>query len=169
MGTMQSLPAQSSSHEYRMKVSKSGLYLFSAVLFIVASIPIATRGLASTSTPMALGRAAIGALLLFSGVFMVATVVRSRLLIEESQIRFRIVFREEVFPVSEIEGFRTITTGPASHRVSRRVICVKGRRKPIEIVQFDPDEFLQTWLQQFPSLDQPAQIGNTEDLFRKNE
>ena len=166
---MESLQVQPSSHEYRMKVSKSGLYLLSAVLFIVASIPIATRGLASTTTPMALGRAAMGALLLFSGVFMVATVVRSRLLIEESQIRFRIVFREEVFHLSEIEGFRTISTGPVSHRVSRRVICVKGRREPIEIAQFDPDEFLETWLQQFPNLDQPAQTANSEDLLRKND
>jgi len=109
----------------------------------------------------------MGAVLVFSGVSMVATVVRSRLLIEESQIRFRIVYREEVFPLSEIEGFRTITTGPASHRVSRRVICVKGRREPIEIVQFDPDEFLQMWLQQFPNLDQPAQTANSEELLRK--
>jgi hypothetical protein len=169
MSTMESLQVQPSSHEYRIKVSKSGLYLLSAVLFIVASIPIAARGLASTRTPIALGRAAIGVLLLSSGVFMVATVVRSRLLIEESQIRFRIVFREEVFPLSEIEGFRTITTGPASHRVLRRVICVKGRREPIEIAPFDPDEFLQTWLQQFPNLDQPAQTANSEDLFRKND
>ena len=166
---MELLQVKPSCHEYRMKISESGLYLLSAVLFILVSIPIATRGLASTSTPMALGRAAIGALLLFSGVFMVATVVRSRLLIEESQIRFRIVFREEVFPVSEIEGFRTTTTGPASHRVSRRVICVKGRREPIEIAQFDPDEFLQTWLQQFLNLDQPAQTTNSEDLLRKND
>jgi hypothetical protein len=167
MSTMESLQVQPSSHEYQMKVSKSGLYLLSAVLFIVASIPIATRGLASTSTPMALGRAVVGALLLFSGVFMGATVVRSRLVIEETQIRFRVVFREEVFPVNEIEGFRTITTGPASHGVLRRVICVKGRREPIEIALFDPDEFLQTWLQQFPNLDQPAQTTNSEDLFRK--
>ena len=166
---MESLQIQPSSHEYRMKASKSGLYLLSAVLFIAASIPIATRGLASTSTPMALVRAVIGALLVFSGVFILATLVRSRLLIEESQIRFRIVFREEVFPLSEIEGFRTITTGPASHRVSRRVICVKGRREPIEIAQFDPDEFLQTWLQQFPNLDQPAQTANSEDLLGKND
>ncbi len=114
---MESLQVQPSSHEYRMKVSKSGLYLLSAVLFIVASILIATRGLASTSTPMALGRAATGALLLFQGVFMVATVVRSSLLIEESQIRFRIVFREEVFPLSEIEGFRT------SQRDLPRTVC----------------------------------------------
>ena len=164
---MESRQVQPSSHEYRMKVSKSGFYLLSAVLLIVASILIATRGLASTSTRMALGRAAMGAVLVFSGVSMVATVVRSRLLIEESQIRFRIVYREEVFPLSEIEGFRTITTGPASHRVSRRVICVKGRREPIEIVQFDPDEFLQMWLQQFPNLDQPAQTANSEELLRK--
>jgi hypothetical protein len=166
---MESMQVQASVHEYRMKVSKSGLYLLWSLLFIVVSIPIATRGLASTSTPMALGRAAIGALLLFSGVFMAATVARSRLLIDESQIRFRIVFREEVFPLSEIEGFRTVSTGPASHRVSRRVICVKGRREPIEIVQFDPDEFLQTWLQQFPNLDQAAQTANSEDLLRKND
>ncbi len=93
---------------------------------------------------------------------MVATVVRSRFMIEETQIRFRIVFREEVFSVSEIEGFRTITTGPASHRVSRRVVCVKGRREPIEIVQFDPDQFLQTWLLQFPDLDHPDQPCNAD-------
>src|SRR5882757_5433096 len=105
---MESRQVQPSSHEYRMKVSKSGFYLLSAVLLIVASILIATRGLASTSTWTALGRAAMGAVLVFSGVSMVATVVRSRLLIEESQIRFRIVYREEVFPLSEIEGFRTI-------------------------------------------------------------
>ena len=104
---------------------------------------------------MAFGRAVIGALLLFSGAFMVATVVRSRFVIEETQIRYRIVFREEVFPVNEIEGFRTITTGPPSQRVSRRVICVKGRREPIETVPYDPDEFFQTWLNQFPSLDHP--------------
>jgi hypothetical protein len=137
---MESLQVKASSHEYRMKVSKSGLYLLSSVLFIAVSIPIATRGLASTSTPMALGRGAIGALLLLSGDFMVATVVRSRLLIEESQIRFRIVFREEVFPLSEIEGFRTVTTGPASKRMSRRVLCVRGRREPVETVQFDPED-----------------------------
>ncbi|MGO9088236.1 MAG: hypothetical protein ACLQBK_23730 [Candidatus Sulfotelmatobacter sp.] len=166
---MESQQLQPGSHEYRMKVSKSGLHLLSAVLLIVVSIPIATRGLASTSAPMALGRVVIGALLLFLGVLMMATLVRSRLLIEESQIRFRIVFREEVFPVSEIEGFRTVMTGPASHRASRRVICVKGRREPIEIAPFDPDEFLQTWLQQFPNLDQPAQTANSEDLFRKND
>jgi hypothetical protein len=157
---MNSPPISASTREYRMKVSQSGLYLLSAVLFIVASIPIAARGLASTSIPMALGRAAIGALLLFSGVFMVATVVRSRLLIEESQIRYRIIFREEVFPLSEIEGFRTTTTGPPSHRVSRRVICVKGRRKPIETVLYDPDEFLQAWLDQFPNLDRSDQVCN---------
>jgi hypothetical protein len=53
-GTMESQRAQLDRHEYRMKVSKSGLYLLSAVLFIVASLPVASRGLASTSAPMAL-------------------------------------------------------------------------------------------------------------------
>src|SRR6266568_2652987 len=130
---MNSSPAPSPTHEYRMKVSRSGLYLL------------------------------LAALLMFCGVFMVATVVRSRLIIEGSQIRFRIVFREEVFPLSEIEGFRTISTGPASHRVSRRVICVKDRSEPIEIVQFDQDDFLQTWLQQLPNLDQPDQTGDQPD------
>ena len=57
---------------------------------------------------MVFGRVAVGALLMFCGFFMVATVVRSRLIIEGSQTRFRIVFREEVFPLSEIERFRTI-------------------------------------------------------------
>ena len=94
-----------------MKVSRSGFYLLLAALLILASIPLATRNAVGMDNPMVFGRVAIGALLMFCGVFMVATVVRSRLIIEGSQIRFRIVFREEVFPLSEIEGFRTISTG----------------------------------------------------------
>ena len=150
---MNSSPAPSPTHEYRMKVSRSSFYLLLAALLILASIPLATRNAVGMDNPMVFGRVAVGALLMFCGFFMVATVVRSRLIIEGSQIRFRIVFREEVFPLSEIEGFRTISTGPASHRVSRRVICVKDRSEPIEIVQFDQDDFLQTWLQQLPNLD----------------
>jgi len=34
---------------------------------------------------------------------------------------------------------------------------------PIEIVQFDQDDFLQTWLQQMPNLDQPDQTGDQPD------
>jgi len=118
---------------------------------------------------MAIGRVVIGALLMLCGVFMVATVLRSRLIIEESQIRFRIVFREEVIPLGEIEGLRTITTGPTSRRASRRVICVKGRSEPIEIVQFDHDDFLQTWLQQLPNLDQLDHAVSSESSFRKSD
>ena len=50
---------------------------FLALVFIVVSIPVATRGIVFTSILMALGRAVIGAFLLFSGIFMVATVARS--------------------------------------------------------------------------------------------
>jgi hypothetical protein len=166
---MESQQVEPTSHEYRMKASKSGLYLLVAAMLIVASIPVATRSLASANMPTALGRVVIGALLMFCGVFMVATVLRSRLVIERSQIRLRVVFREEVFPLNDIEGVRTVSTGPSSRRVSRRVICTRGRSEPIEIIQFDPDDFLQTWLQQLPDLDQPAQSSSSENLLRKTD
>jgi hypothetical protein len=150
---MESQRVEPTSHEYRMKASKSGLFLSVAAMLIVASVPVATRGLASADMPTALGRVVVGALLMLCGVFMVATVLRSRLVIERSQIRFRIVFREEVFPLDEIEGVRTVSTGPSSHRVSRLVICARGRSEPIETIQFAPDDFLQKWLQQLPNLD----------------
>jgi hypothetical protein len=129
---MNSPQVEAPSRKYRMKASKSGLFLFLAALLIVASIPVVTRGLSPTNIPMALGRVTIGVLLMLCGLFMLATVERSRLVIEGQRIQFRIVFRKELFHVSEIQGLRTITTGAAS----RRVICVKGRREPIEIVQF---------------------------------
>jgi hypothetical protein len=136
-----------------------------AAMLIVASVPVATRGLASTNMPTTLERVVVGVLLMFCGVFMVATVLRSRLVIERSQILLRVVFREEVFPLNEIEGVRTVSTGPSSHRVSRRVIYARGRSEPIEIIQFDPDDFLQTWLQQLPNLDEPS----SENLLRKKD
>jgi hypothetical protein len=152
-----------------MKVSKSGLYLLVAAILIVISVPVATRGLASANIPTALGRVVIGAFLMFCGVFMVATVLRSRLVIEESQIRLRVVFREEVFPLKQIEGVRTVSTGPSSHPVFRRVIYARGRTEPIETIQFDSDDLLQTWLQQLSNLDQPAQSSSSENLFRRTD
>ena len=59
-----------------MKASKSGLYLLVAAMFIVASVPVATRGPAWTNMPTTLGRVVVGVLLMFCGAFMVATVLR---------------------------------------------------------------------------------------------
>src|SRR5947207_14186971 len=73
---------EATSHQYRMKVSKSGLYLLLAALLIVGSIPVATRGLASANIPTAFGRVVVGSFLMFCGVLMVAMVLRSRLVIE---------------------------------------------------------------------------------------
>jgi hypothetical protein len=166
---MESQQLEPTSHEYRMKASKSGLYLLVAAILIVTSAPVATRGLVSANIPTAIGGVVIGALLMFCGLFMVATVLRSRLVIEESRIRLRVVFREEVFPLKQIEGVRTVSTGPSSQRVSRRVIYARGRSEPIEIIQFGSDDFLQRWLQQLPNLDQPAQSSSSENLFRKTD
>jgi hypothetical protein len=150
------------THAYRMRASRSGLFLILAALLILAGIRVAARGFVSIDIPMAPLRVLTGALLALCGALMVAMVLRSRFVIEDSQIRFRIIFREEVFPVSEIKGVRTITTGPVAHRVSRHVICVKSRREPIETVQFEGDPFLHTWLQQFPNLDHLDQTGSAQ-------
>ena len=150
-----------------MRVSRSGLFLMLAPLLIVASIRVAARGLVGNDISISLGRVVIGAFLALCGALMVAMVLRSRFVIEDSQIRFRIIFREEVFPLSEIKGLRTITTGPTSGRVARRVICLKGRKEPIEIIQFEGDHYLQTWLQQFPNLDQSDQTGSAPEFVSK--
>jgi hypothetical protein len=156
------------THEYRMRVSRSGLFLISAALLILAGIRVFARGFLNIDIPTAPLRVVIGTLLALCGALMVAMVLRSRFVIEDSQIRFRIIFREEVFPVSDIEGFRTVTTGPASHRASRRVISIKGRKQPIETVQFEGDTFLQTWLQQFPNLDHSDQTGRAQNPSPKD-
>src|ERR1700739_4214618 len=62
VGVADDILSQSTTHEYRMKVSKSGYFLTCAVLFIVASIPVATRDIGYTGTSIALGRMLIGAL-----------------------------------------------------------------------------------------------------------
>jgi hypothetical protein len=155
------------AHAYRMKVSRSGIFLTLAALLMLVGIRVAARGFVRIDIPMAPLRVVTGALLALFGAFMVAMVLRSRFVIEDSQIRFRIIFREEVFPVSDIKGFRTVTTGPASHRVSRRVLCVNGRKEPIEVVQFEGDQFLQTWVKQFPNLDHPEQTGSAQSHFPK--
>jgi hypothetical protein len=105
---------------------------------------------------------------MFCGVFMVATVLRSRLVIEESQIRLRVVSgRSLSFEADRRGPYRQHRTFVAS--CVRRVIYARGRTEPIEIIQFGFDDFLQTWLQQLPNLDQPAQPSSSENLFRKTD
>src|SRR5215469_7642511 len=105
-------PTSTTTHAYRMRVSKSGLFLVLAALLILSGTRIAARGFVSIDIPMAPLRVVTGAILALCGAFMVAMVLRSRFVIEDSQIRLRVIFREEIFPVSEIEGFRTVTSGP---------------------------------------------------------
>jgi hypothetical protein len=85
------------------------------------------------------------------GVYMLAMVVRSRLVIDGSRIQVQTAFRERSAEIGDIEGFRTIRSRNGSY------LWLKLRQgqgsftiPPI----FDTDGDFAAWMRQVPDLDQ---------------
>lgn len=141
--------AESARNEYGLKAWLKLLYIVLGMLFLV---------LGSILSPVLIspGRDRTFSLMMTPlfvafGVFMLAQVLRARLVIQGTQIEVRNAFRERVANLGEIEGFRTISTRNGSYTQ----LCLKDGRGTISIPNtFDTDEAYREWLHRVPDLDQ---------------
>jgi hypothetical protein len=93
---------------------------------------------------------AISLIPLALGFYLAALAVRSRLIIDGSHMEVRGVFREQTAEMSDVEGFRTISTRNGTFWKFQ----LKQGRGSITIQKwFDCDD-LRTWFQQIPDLDE---------------
>lgn len=137
-------------HEYRLKASKYSWRLLLGMASAVAGIRF---GFVTLTTPDRVGSfeaLALTMILAVCAIYMLASALRSRLVIDGTQIEIRGTFRKRSMDLSEIEGFRTISTG----RNSVPVLCLKyGRNNNILLSRFAIDDDFRTWLQQLSDLD----------------
>ncbi len=139
---------ESTRHEYGMKAWQKLLNMVMGIFFLVLGailgrFLIASAGNRIFSMTMTVFFVAFG-------VFMLARVLRSRLVIEGTYIEVRGAFKEQSADLSEIEGFRTISSRNGSYTQ----LCLKESRGTISIPNaFDTDEAYREWFRRMPDLD----------------
>jgi hypothetical protein len=148
-------------HEYRLKAWQRWFYLILGMLvggigvagaFVAVTQPSQHVPLAPTLIPLAIG------------VYLVAYVLRSRLIIESTRVEVRGVFRQQSADLSEIEGFRTVSSRNSSFWQLQR----KEGRGTISISQsFDGDDDLRAWFQQLTDLDERDRKSLLDDIAQQ--
>ncbi len=139
---------ETARHEYGMKAGQKLLYMVLGMFFLVLGTILGPLLIASAAN-----RTFSMMMILFFfafSVFMLAQVLRSRLVIEGTRIEVRGAFKEQSADLSEIEGFRTISTRNGSYTQ----LGLREGRGTISISNgFDTDEAYREWLRRVPDLD----------------
>jgi hypothetical protein len=141
--------------EYRQTgLTKVVSLIFAGVIFFVG---IASCYLFSTRFPLVQGKI-LSLLIIVGSIYFLATVLRSRILIEGTRIKVRNAFGERSADLVEIAGVRDIY-GKYGASVTGKLLCLKAGRGTITIpmMVFDIDDRFRNWLQQLPDLEKRDQ------------
>jgi hypothetical protein len=145
MNTLQQ--TSSTRHEYRLKSWQRWLYLLLGVAAIVGGFFLAFKILSEPDG------AVLAVTILFMpilGVYVLAWALRSRLVIEGTRIDVRGALKEKTADLSQIEGFRNISTRNGSYTV---LYLKEGQGKITISRSFDTDDDYRAWFQQITDLD----------------
>ena len=170
MGTLSQIVA--GRHEYTLRAGQRTLYLFFAVVCgaMAALFYLMGEGDLHPSTPLFAATAAAAA-----SLYMALVALRSRLIIDGTQVRIQGAIRTRDFDVSDVEGFRTYK----SRYQTYRVLCLKDRAWKIPLMKYAGDSTLDNWFaglkdldqrdrdQLLEKIDQDQQLGATPEERRK--
>jgi hypothetical protein len=135
--------------EYTIKAWMRLLYLCLSVFFLTFGVFFGPALYRSETHNLPAALPAV--MFLGFGVYMLAMVARSRLIIDGTHIQVQTAFRERSAEVGDIEGYRTIRSRNGSY------IWLQLRQGAGSITIpyiFDTDGDFATWLRQVPDLDQ---------------
>jgi heme-degrading monooxygenase HmoA len=155
-------------HEYRLKTWQRAFFVLLGVIMVGGGFAISIAAVHS-------GRAVEVFMPIFFigiGLYLAAYVLRSRVVIDGTRIEVRDAFRDRAAELSEIEGFRTISSRNGKYTQ----LCLKEGRGKITLSQsFDTDDDYRAWFQQLTDLDardrdvllseisQDAELGSTSE------
>jgi hypothetical protein len=141
----------SQSAEYR----QTGLVKMTnlAIAVVIFSIGIIAFYLFTTRFSFMPG-VALATVIVIGSIYFLATVLRSRIMIEGTRIKIRNAFGEQAADLTEIEGIRDIH-GKYGASVIGKLLCLKDGRGTIRIPMtvLDLDVRFRDWLNQLPNLD----------------
>ena len=101
---------------------------------------------------------AVAMLIVAVGIYFIATVLRSRVLIEGTRITVRNAFGEKTADLTEIEGVRSIYGKYGATVTGKRLYLKAGRGTiTVSMMLLDLDDRFRDWLKQLPDLDKRDQ------------
>lgn len=144
---MDTFQQSATPHEYRVKPWLRVLYIVIAIA-IAAGETLAALNLASDSIrPIALLFALFPAAIC---IYLVVLAFRSRVILDGSRIEVRNAFRDRSADLSEIEGYRTVSTRNGTYTQ----FYLKGGRGSFNMSNsFSTDDGYRAWFQQLTDLD----------------
>ena len=145
--------------EYRMRTWQRALYIVLGVFLAGIGILAWYATSAESGKPGAVP-IALALLPVCLGAYLLALAIRSRLIIDGSHIEVRGPFRERTAELSDVEGYRTISTRNGSFWR----LQLKQGRGSIQIQKwFDCDD-LRAWRQQLTDLDERDRNALLEEI-----
>jgi len=162
MGTLEQMPAM--RREYRMNLAAKGLLiLFGATTTGVALVA------AWKFQPHA-GSLALPAVLVLIpmslGLLLLTYAFRSHLIIEGSRITVRGPFTEKSADLSEIEGFRTVSSRNGTYQ---QIYLKEGRGSITVSSSFRTDDDFKTWFQKIPDLDERDRKALLDEISQQQD
>ncbi len=134
-------------HEYRIKGWLRVVYSLLSIFLSGVGLFVA-RSLVQQSRPGAAAWVAIFPLAI--GIYLLALALRSRLVIDGTRIEARGAFQEKTADLSDIEGYRTVSTRNGSYWQLK----LKDGRGSLTIQQSLDCDDLRAWMQQLTDLDE---------------
>jgi hypothetical protein len=148
--------------EYQLKAWQKLLYLVVGMVFLTVGAvfgPVLFRASAA-GLPAALP----SLFFLGFGVYMLAQVARSRLILDGTRITVHGAIRERTAERGDIEGFRTISSRNGSYTL----LQLKQGLGTISIPNsFDTDEDYRAWMKKLPDLDQRNREEILDEISQK--
>jgi hypothetical protein len=142
-----SFQADSSPHEYQLKSWQKGVSLVAGIALPCLGIFFAWEIAVS---PANFPGIVLSAFFIALGPYLIARAIRSRLILESTRLTIRDPLIEKSADLSEIEGFRTISTRNGSFMQ----LQLKDSRGNISISRsFASDDYSAAWFSQFRDLD----------------
>jgi hypothetical protein len=157
-------------HEYGLRAGQKTLYLFFAVVLCAMAALFLVLSAGDLPPAQMLASSAFAA----SGVYMALVALRSRLIIDGTQVRVQGAVRTRDFDLSQVEGYRTFK----NRYQSFRVICLKDQAWKIPLMKYASDESLDDWFasrkdldlhdreQLLQQIDQDQELGATPEQRR---
>lgn len=163
---METPPVAAAKHVYKNKWWKSAGYCVPGAIFGAGGLATGFQAASNRGSNVLL-IALVAAFLLALAAYFFGVALRSRLVIEGTRIEVRGAFRQRSSDLSEIEGFRTVSSRYGSFR---QLVLKEGRGAISIQSSFKTDDHYRAWFQQIPDLDQRdrqallAEIEKQQDL-----
>jgi hypothetical protein len=154
-----------SRHEYRLKTWQRVFFLLLGAAAIVGGAFLAWK-ITSEPGPGSSGLALTMLLFPLLGLYLLAWALRSRLIIDGTRIEVRGALKESIADLSEIEGYRIISTRNGTYTL----LCLKEGRGKITVSHaFDTDDDYRAFFQQLTDLDKRDKDAVLDEISKDAE